>query len=967
MKTDKNFGVVSVLVSLLFLFSGHGVEAFSGGSGTADDPYRISDCEQLQSVADGLDSYYVLDNDVDCSMTDPDDADFDSEGTWGDSAGFEPIGASGTPFTGSFDGNGKTIEGLFIDRSGTDYVGLFGFLSVGGGQDSGVVKDLNLTGADIHGDDRVGILVGKMSADTSVRNVSVSGDIGADDYVGGLGGVSLGTVSGCRTEIDLVANDYVGGLIGALTGSEGNLGTISDSSSAGTVRGGAEEVGGLVGVATEFGDIENAHSSAMVDGWWTVGGLVGTGKGAIEDSYATGTVSAEAYGSGGLVGYLWGGTVSRSYATGGVTAGNDGIYLDQSSSFAGGLVGISEGGEIRESYATGDVMGDGIRVGGLVGGTDSVVQNCYALGNVTGKDRIGGLVGGSTGEITNSYSIGEVAVAVGGESSRIMEDGGGGGGGYWGGEGGQSDAGPGGGGSGYLHPVNISDGILTAGNDGAGPDRAAPPQTGDSDYVDGVGVGGDEAHGGGNGLVVIGYDVEKRTFSYTGSGQTFTIPEGVTSVDVKVWGAGGGGSDYSNSYQGGSGGFASGTLSVAPGENLVVIVGGGGGLGDSNDSGGEGGYGGGGDGTLGDASGGGGGGLSGLFDDAHGNGFESLVQSDSLIIAGGGGGGTGYSGAGGAGGGEEGNDSGGGHGGCGGTQTAGGSCLEFGSDGTALHGGAGDSRGSIDGIVETDPLYRGGLVGYNGGTVVGSYWDTDVSGLSVSNGGTGKNTAEMKTRSTFVDWDFVNIWNLYSGANSGYPVLRWQPDGNGSDGSDGDDEEEDVEKASITSWKASLRENTKGVSCPVKVRLEIKGKRFDKRAEVKIGGTKAASVERQSSKKIIAKFCQKDLLSVKTDPKRTVKVINPGADVAEARKKIDIEHIERIFSGIDFHMGSSEGIRSIQTALVKLGYLDAKYVTGSFGPITAEAVGKFQADNGLPQTGYCGSLTSAKLGKLLGN
>jgi hypothetical protein len=70
-----------------------------------------------------------------------------------------------------------------------------------------------------------------------------------------------------------------------------------------------------------------------------------------------------------------------------------------------------------------------------------------------------------------------------------------------------------------------------------------------------------------------------------------------------------------------------------------------------------------------------------------------------------------------------------------------------------------------------------GLVGANDGSIVSSFWDTETSGQSMSNGGTGKTTAEMKTLSTFTSagWDFVEIWGI--GENQTYPYLRTEPAG----------------------------------------------------------------------------------------------------------------------------------------------------------------------------------------------
>jgi len=68
-----------------------------------------------------------------------------------------------------------------------------------------------------------------------------------------------------------------------------------------------------------------------------------------------------------------------------------------------------------------------------------------------------------------------------------------------------------------------------------------------------------------------------------------------------------------------------------------------------------------------------------------------------------------------------------------------------------------------------------------------SFWDTQTSGKSISNGGTGKTTSEMKTESTYTDagWDFEietengteNHWDIDDKdalLNDGYPFLSWE-------------------------------------------------------------------------------------------------------------------------------------------------------------------------------------------------
>ena len=87
-----------------------------------------------------------------------------------------------------------------------------------------------------------------------------------------------------------------------------------------------------------------------------------------------------------------------------------------------------------------------------------------------------------------------------------------------------------------------------------------------------------------------------------------------------------------------------------------------------------------------------------------------------------------------------------------------------------LDGGSITNCYSIGEVNGTDG-YLGGFCGErNGGSISNCYWDTQTSGMSTSNGGIGKTTAEMKQQSTFQGWDFINVWDI--GENQTYPYLR---------------------------------------------------------------------------------------------------------------------------------------------------------------------------------------------------
>ncbi|WP_414170589.1 FG-GAP-like repeat-containing protein (plasmid) [Streptoverticillium reticulum] len=139
-----------------------------------------------------------------------------------------------------------------------------------------------------------------------------------------------------------------------------------------------------------------------------------------------------------------------------------------------------------------------------------------------------------------------------------------------------------------------------------------------------------------------------QIFDYTGKKtQTFTVPQGVSKVFAKVWGAGGGGGKNSGNKDayGGAGGYAQGTISVQGGQQLTLTTAGGGDKAYQTNA--AGGYGDGNGGSISNAalssSGGGGGGAS------------SVRSGDTRLLVAGGGGGSSAT-PGGAGGGDRGQD-----------------------------------------------------------------------------------------------------------------------------------------------------------------------------------------------------------------------------------------------------------------------------------------------------------------------
>ncbi|MDC3352495.1 glycine-rich protein [Crocinitomicaceae bacterium] len=128
------------------------------------------------------------------------------------------------------------------------------------------------------------------------------------------------------------------------------------------------------------------------------------------------------------------------------------------------------------------------------------------------------------------------------------------------------------------------------------------------------------------GLLFFAFTVNAQvtTFNYTGAVQTYTVPDGVGSIQIEAWGAEGGTGTYGGiTPAGGLGGYAIGILEVTPGQILEVYVGG------AGDSDGPGGFNGGG--QSGTSYGAAGGGASDVRIGAY-------TLDDRVIVAGGGGG-----------------------------------------------------------------------------------------------------------------------------------------------------------------------------------------------------------------------------------------------------------------------------------------------------------------------------------------
>ena len=433
----KIFLCISLFLALGF--TNKAVGQFDGGNGSATEPFLISKPEQLVELISYLgnkDMHFKLNDNIDLTS-------YLAAGGAGHNsgAGWMPIGNYGNSFSGKFDGAGFKITGLWIDRSSTDYVGLFGNVD-------GMISNLGVEIAPIgiNGRDNVGGLIGYYNSTSPINDCYVTGNVSGGstysnaNYVGGLIGANRGVITNCYfigNVTTTAANTYgsyiyVGGLIGT------NSGTITKCYVIGNVSGNTYThynnfFGGLLG--NNEGTINNCYVIGNVSsnniyndeyGYENgVGGLIGSTGGTVTNCYVTGNVSGSGYNIsiGGLIGKNRNtGAVSNCYVAGGNISGD--ANANGGSIHVGGLIGANNS-SATNCYANADVSSNGRNsdnhhpqnsnhVGGLIGTNSSTVDKCYATGNVTGNGdsystSAGGLIGNHSGvAVTTCYATGNV-------------------------------------------------------------------------------------------------------------------------------------------------------------------------------------------------------------------------------------------------------------------------------------------------------------------------------------------------------------------------------------------------------------------------------------------------------------------------------------------------------------------------------------------------------------------------------
>ena len=369
------------------------VHATLDGDGSETNPYKIEDADDLKEFAatvnDGeLSACAELMSNIDLNPG----ITFNADGSY----------SGGTPnqwtvikdYKGVFNGNSKTIRGLYIDNT-ESYQGLFG-KNTGTIKNLGVIESYVSAGKDYTNGGYVGSIVGRNDAKGTVENCYNTGYVNGTNNVGGVAGYTSGPIRNCYNTGDITSS---GNTVGGVAGHSAT--SLTDSYNTGTVTGGADTVGGVTGSA--YGIVENCYNTGDVIGtgdfsWETnVGGVAGSCgsysmAGTVQNCYNTGDVTGSNALTGGVTGSIdKRGVVVNCYNTGSV----------ESKAFAGGIAGENSHGTLKSCHNTGAAQGsegEGAIAGRLLG--EYTVENTYYLSDTETKD------GGRT---EAQFASGEVA------------------------------------------------------------------------------------------------------------------------------------------------------------------------------------------------------------------------------------------------------------------------------------------------------------------------------------------------------------------------------------------------------------------------------------------------------------------------------------------------------------------------------------------------------------------------------
>jgi filamentous hemagglutinin family protein len=366
---------------------------------------------------------------------------------WDGGKGFNPIGDSDKPFTGTIDGfSGERVFGisnLTINRPEEDNVGLVAVAGTSG--NAAGFGNVHLYDTAITGKNNVGTIAGTLQSGSTISWSEVSGKVtGSGENIGGFAGLASGnsiSYSSNYAAVDSKGTDGIetGTHVGGIAGMLNTNSTLKDVHNFGDISG-AEDVGGLagyvenstiVGSTNAVNKFYNTYNNGTVKGTTNTGGIVGHAKGIYmygvfntnedaplskksqliigDDNKVIQRGDDKKDGKGNLISDAAGKTITdtdlqsnygRVKGEGTNTGGLVG-YLEDAPGFSKTVTNInvsSKTTENKDGTTTKEVIKDASI-------TNNVIDTSYNAGNIEGKDSTGGLVGKMTGgTLSNVYN-----------------------------------------------------------------------------------------------------------------------------------------------------------------------------------------------------------------------------------------------------------------------------------------------------------------------------------------------------------------------------------------------------------------------------------------------------------------------------------------------------------------------------------------------------------------------------------
>lgn len=362
------------------------------GAGTSESPYIIDNVDKFNKIADATDAYYTITQDMDFT-----------------GVTFTPI----STFSGTLDGNGKTISNLTFSV-GDGNGGIFAV-------NNGTIKNLNITDATVtkngslDNNGGTGILVGvnnnKISncvINSSNLNASLSSK-GTDVGIGLLVGINNSgkTISECTIDASSISINnskecHVGGLVGYnLTGNIefSSVKSTTHIDYTATVAGG--NIGGLIG-RNKGGTIKGCSTNIDINTTGCnlglkIAGFIGdafyAGATTIEGCYTTGTLTfrSDTHTYGGFAGSLGGGgkkSLTNCYTSLNFIGNTDHAFVGQNPSNV----------IATDCYFTKGTQSEDLSIKNVVSSTASELKNKLSTFNKPGWDNYEFAIGSTDAE-----------------------------------------------------------------------------------------------------------------------------------------------------------------------------------------------------------------------------------------------------------------------------------------------------------------------------------------------------------------------------------------------------------------------------------------------------------------------------------------------------------------------------------------------------------------------------------------